>query len=360
MKTFCKYLYTGIFLSSCVSTSEAKVKSKNTDSYAPVVQKVTPELLRGKIAFRRQGDFWTAPLRLISPDGKNRATLPESFASRRPFYAGGFDITADNRFTIRASSRASLQFVTGRAKKNPTSLGVYTLDGKRIRQISTGQWDAIPNAKISPDGQHVAYTAALFYPWQRGAGYFSYQVSIARFDGKEDKKLDHLVIKQDDLDWPEKKFVAWGRDSQTLLCEPLRKVDAGASDTGDLFVTDINGSFVKKYDGDWSQFCLPEVSPDGKQRVVSKTETTDANGAGLYLENRRGELHQLKAGRFTDAQWSSDGKWISFLLITSPESTNTARNSTFHADLCVIQPDGHNFRILLRNLPPIDYFWLPS
>ncbi len=196
----------------------------------------------------------------------------------------------------------------------------------------------------------MAYTRASITP---RFPVLDQRVGIARTDGKGDKVLETWPPEQQESFQTPAKFMAWSRDSKQLLCRTMTIFSEGFLEDRDLLVTDINGSFVKPYDGDWSRFRLPEVSPDGKQRIVLQKRYLVDGGEtvenGLFLEPRDGEVQTLKIGQVSNVQWSSDGKWISFQM---PSASGTA--------LCVIQPDGRNFRVLLRDLPMIDYFWMPS
>ncbi len=116
----------------------------------------------------------------------------------------------------------------------------------------------------------------------------------------------------------------------------------------DLYVSNRDGSGLRRLTRSKAEDACPTWSPDGRQICFT---SASGGGARLYLVGSRGEgMKRIPvrgvSGTLSEADWSPDGRWIAFTALMGRK---------FH--ICVVTSQGGEARVLTEGEDPS---WAPN
>lgn len=182
---------------------------------------------------------------------------------------------------------AAVWFAASRPALAQMSLDVVNVDGtglRRLAQIPQYQWTSFPN--WSPDGKLIVFDAF----WNVSSGQFDPHLFIVPAEGGEPKDIGSG------------RRACFTADGKQVLFE----ISQGLSDTGELWISNIDGT------GREMLFAgrLPRCSPDGSKFLYT---SEDDGPLSLYVYDMvEGTKTKLVSGTGDAGAWSPDGAKICF------------------------------------------------
>jgi Tol biopolymer transport system component len=322
----------------------AKPRPAATKASQPV--QVTPSLLRGKIIFLRGDDVW-----MVDPQTRRERMI------YRNLIQDGQALNAGSSDGCMLSFSHDRKYV---AYKHPSEnfIGsdLYLLDVEhnvRSRLIESKPEDEILEPRFSPDGKKIVYTHLTGY--HMPPGFASMEIRIVNADGSN----DHAVINGNPPKSQSYFNAYWSRDGKRLLFIHRSSNAETYEDlrNGEFQTCAVNGSHVEKFDGNYSDFLMPDFSPDFKLRVIAGAVNVKSEyHHSLKLYSSEGHLIRLlvTASDFIHVgrpEWSADGKHIVFEAAqTRTQIDNTGRvHSIAQSGIWSIGIDGHDLRRITAN-----------
>lgn len=236
-----------------------------------------------------------------APKEKRNITIDDFFRIKR---VGGGQVSPDGKWVAYTISSSDLK-----DDKSDTQVWMVPLAGGEPMQMTNFKGSSASNAKWSPDGKYLSFTAS------RGEGAKS-QVWILNRQGGEAQQLTD--VKQGIQGYE------WSPDSTRLL----------------LVVRDPSPEDMAQKEGEKPQPAKKAQPPWVIDRLQFKRDNIG------YLDRRRTHLHvfkvadksmvQITSGDYDDSQpvWSPDGKHIAFVSNRSADPDNT-----FNTDIWVVAAD---------------------
>ncbi len=258
-----------LLAASLVAHSAPRRKvSRKAPIARPKPAHLSPEELRGQIAYIQNDDLW-----VVNPDTRQKHLLfPHDVTMRIPnrapkltYLANDFAFSPDLKnlvANVRDNGPDEENFNERRGpRSNGTVLYVFPLDGSAPRALTGNNFNSKFDPRWSPDGKHIAFT-------QQGNGnYIVENVHIVDADGTN----DHRVVGNSgdgDSRLASKPF--WSTNSQRLMFDfkphtPIEGWNNGvfSYDVAPVTMTAaMDGSNQQPFNGDWENFDRPDVARD--------------------------------------------------------------------------------------------------
>ncbi len=328
---------------------------------AKALPTLTPAMLRGKIAYINESEKRLEfSLHIAAPDGTGDRSILSSSAPWNATLTPGLA-----RFIVSNRKADHIHF-------EGENLQSTNLDGSGKRQITFWPRHVMSRPAFSPDGRFFAYTCSTA-PYEGVDPQEGSAVCVSPVQGGS----QHLVTQRIPGEQPGASprvegsnfdgfsgFLAWSRDGQRILYSYAPH----ATDDSTLQVVNVKTLEHRPYDNHWWDFRLPEVSPNGKERIVPRSaETPTSAYQEFFLENKAGRTRRLTFHRYnpsvdffyqlSNPSWSPDGRRILFerLLVFSGSPKPNRRQ------LCIMSPQSKEIRVLAerRDLQSeFHAFWL--
>ena len=266
----------------------------------------TPKTLNGQIIFLRGNDVWR-----VDPDKR-----VEQLIFKNPFWEGYWEPYTRELIFNSNSERIIFTHETKdyetRQHTGNELLSMKLNRTDKIRLTNT-DWDKYSiHPRLSPDGKQIVYTRRTGYR-MGGPGYTSMEIRIVNADGAN----DHLVIGDIEDLTQSYSDAYWSRDGKRLMFTHwLGNIDYEGE--GRLQTCLLDGRDVQPFDGDYGAFIRPDVSPDGKFRVVIEPANPDfSRYADLRLFTAQGKFVRNLISSKPDLweinpQWSQNGQRVIF------------------------------------------------
>ena len=207
---------------------------------------LSPEKLRGQIAYLQNGDLW-----VVHPDTRQRHLLIK-----------GQGLYAVNNI---AFSPDRTQIALAEVHEDMPGSGIFVMrwDGQQRRRLTSHGLDRARSPRWSPDGKSIAYTLGTQYI-MGGPPKYSEEVHIVDVENMKDRRLVGTI----DPNGPAAFDPYWSRDGKSLFFTYY----PGALDYEDLGgakrekrIMNRDGSHVRPFEGNEGEFIVPGASRDGKR-----------------------------------------------------------------------------------------------
>ena len=310
---FSKYIQTFLAVVTLL-VSHSVVKASNSDQAGKTTRKivVTPKILKGKIIYsRNNGMLW-----MMDP-----ITRREQIALKNPFskeywepFAAGVAFSPDLQHVALvhkpSSKNANFPF-------RGNELFIVNIGNGACRKLTnTNVRLRVQEPRFSPDGTRIVYVRRTGMR-SGGPGYTGMEIRVVNADGSGDR---HIVGDVNDLS--QSYFSAfWSRDGKKLLYTHysgnIDYEDEGRNKR-ELEIYDLESKIIQSFDGNYSTFHRPDVSPDGDFLSVIEPLNPDLCSWSLKLRLYTSQKQYVRdLVRNSDlfmlnSHWSQDNKRIAF------------------------------------------------
>ncbi|MBT3345512.1 MAG: hypothetical protein HN712_06035 [Gemmatimonadetes bacterium] len=193
-------------------------------------------------------------------------------------------------------------FVTAWSREQgATNISVMDRDGSNAETLFEGDGLNPSNPAFSHDGRKI-----LFSSWQDEESF------IYEMDATPGATAHQIPLFPSNSEDPTFLYSpAVSPDGMSLAFILMRRSQIAARSTGDLYLSNLDGSNGRLVAGDIGSHDAPAWSPGGELAFYSKRQ----DGEGIYIADGQGSNQTLLSVEWVidwDPSWSPDGEWISF------------------------------------------------
>lgn len=276
-----------------------RVKAPARAKRAVKAAKITPAMLRGKIVYEQNGDLWA-----VAADGTGKIRVSATLSSG----SSGWLPTNEMAFS---PDRSRIAFVYDRPNDDPyqsDELFVARLGNTSRKQITNRDYaDGIAGPQWSPDGKRILYTRWTGKHWG-GPMQADADIWVINADGSGHRRVIGDYREPD----ASHSGARWSRDGRRIF---FLRTEGDIPESPDYprpefapWSCALDGSDAKPLTNNWGEFLLPEVSPDGRFRLVlSEADEARREYTPLTLHDiQKGESRALTndaSTQFLHARW---------------------------------------------------------
>ena len=275
-----------------VAHAAPRKATRKTHPARPQAKPLSPDKLRGQIAYVQNADLW-----VIDPDTLRKHLLfshdvTTRITPRAPgltYLASDFALSPDLKSLI-VNVRPSVWQVEPlsendrrNARQGGSVLYVFTFDGKPARALTSDDYQTKNNPRWSPDGKHIAYNQV---------GYNNYvpdtesaqEVHIVDVDGSHGHRVAGTIEADGSPDGYFASDVFWSLDSKRVMFTLSPSGTQTVPDSPQTLTAALDGSNRQPFDGNWSDFDLPDVARDARLRARPANRVEGGTGCVNLLQ----------------------------------------------------------------------------